>query len=264
METMKRCLSGRHTTGEIRWHLAALAIIYWGLVLCAYLGYTSEHKYSVMSHTLSALGSFDKQHNPQWFWLFSVAMVYCGLIMMPVILYIRRSLMSVSEFGAWVGCVCFLVGSLAIALTGIFPDARGHTIHGWSFRDVHKVTAVSIGIFFAVGIIWYGALLFKDRMTRKTFAGYGSHPYLKLVGPFLVCLPIFATVGYKTEWSSVRAAITSATQSSMDDVRANLFNAFHGLERFPLLEHVAIWALTIFIIWFAASLPSEQAECEEG
>lgn len=259
METVKRYLSGRHTPVEIRRHLALLAVVYWGLVFCAWLGYETEHQYSVNTHTLSALGSFDDKHNPEWFWVFSIAMVYCGITMTPIILYIRRRLASISDSGARVGAWFFLVGCAAIVLTGLFPDAHGSVIGHWQWKQVHRNVAALIAVGFSLGVIWHGILLIRDRLTRKTFAERGRLAYLKLVGPFLVCLPVFVAVGYKIRWESVLAAIQAAGNASEREIKAELFAAFHGLQSFPLLEHVAIWALTVFVIWFAAVLPPESS-----
>ncbi len=257
METVKRFLSGRHRPAEIRWHLAALAVVYWGLVFGAWLGYPAEHDYSVKTHTLSALGSFDDRHNPEYFWLFSVAMVYCGLAMTPVILYIRRRVMEVSRRGARLGAFFFLVGCAAIVLTGLFPDARGTVIGSLQWREIHENVAVLIAVGFSLGVVWHGALLLRDKLKRKTFAERGTHPYLRLVGPFILCVPVFVAVGLKIEWASVYAAIHAAARASGNEIETCLKAAVHGLESYPLLEHVSIWALTIFVIWFASALPPE-------
>ena len=258
METLKRYMLGRHTPVEIRRHLAVLVVVYWGLVFCAWLGYPAEHKYSVTTNTLSALGSFDGRHNPEWYWLFSVAMVYCGLTMTPVILYIRHRLRTVSDLGARVGALFFLVGCVAIVLTGLFPDAHDRVIGDWQWRQIHRNTAGLIAVGFSLGIVWHGMLLLWDKLTKKTFAERGQRPYLTLIGPFLVCLPVFVAVGFRIRWESLWAATRAAATASGREIAADLSVALHGLQSFPLLEHVAIWALTIFVVWFAAVLPHEE------
>ncbi len=257
MEKVRRYISGQHTSTEIRWHLALLVLVFWGLVFCAWLGYPAEHKYSVTKKTLSALGSFDEHHNPEWFWLFSVAMVYCGLTMAPIILYIRRRVMAISELGARVGSVFFLVGCAAIILTGLFPDAHRDVIGNWEWRQIHVKVAVLIALAFSMGIFWHGGLLIRDKLTRKTFAEQGRLPYLKLIAPFLVCLPVFVAVGMRIDWASVWVVVRGALGNTGSPATADLDVAFKGLRSYPLLEHLSIWALTIFVVWFAAVLPSE-------
>jgi hypothetical membrane protein len=257
MEKVKRYISGQHTSTEIRWHLALLVGVFWALVFCAWLGYPTEHKYSVTRKTLSALGSFDNRHNPEWFWLFSLAMVYCGLTMVPVILYIRRRFMAVSDVGARVGSLFFLAGCAAIILTGLFPDARQPVVGNLEWRQIHVKVAALIAVCFSLGIFWHGGLLLRDKLTQKTFAEQGRFPYLTLIAPFMVCLPVFAAVGYRIEWEAAWAAIRSSLDASGNDVGVYLSAATHGLRSFPLLEHLSIWALTVFVVWFAAVLPPE-------
>ncbi len=257
MEKMKRYMLGRHTPAEIRRHLAVLVIVYWGLVFCAWLGYPAEHQYSVTKNTLSALGSFDDRHNPEWYWVFSVAMVYCGVTMTPVVFYIRRRFMAVSDLGARVGALFFLAGCAAIILTGLFPDARGSYIGNWQLRQIHRSVAGLIAVGFSLGILWHGVLLLRDKLTRGTFAEQGRLPYLKLIVPFLVCLPVFAAVGYRIRWASLWAAMHATVGASGREITDNWSAAVHGLQSYPLLEHLSIWALTIFVVAFAASLPSE-------
>lgn len=257
MDTITRFLTGRHSSSEIRWHLAALAVGYWGLVFCAWLAYPAEHKYSIMKDTLSSLGSFDSGRNPDWYWLFSIAMVYCGLVMIPVMLYIRRSLEIVSELGAWMGSVLFLSGCVMITLTGLFPDAHGRAIGNLGYNQIHGITAGLIGVTFSLGVLWHGALLIWDKFTQETFTESGTSPYLRLSGPFSVLLVVLATIGYKVRWDCVYSALWAVLHTSGREAMNDLSLAFRGLQTYPFLEHVSIWALTVFVIWFAAALPSD-------
>lgn len=255
METVKRCLTGRHNPAEIRLHLALLAVGYWVLVYFAWRGYTSQHPYSITTHTLSALGSFDKGHNPQYYWLFTLAMVYCGAAMIPIILYIRSKVAAVSEVGAWVGSLFFIMGGIAIILTGIFPDARGEVLGSWEWRHIHLRVAVTIAIGFGTGIIWHAVLLLYDMFARGSFSDAGSLPYLKLMGPFSVTIPIFIAAGYRIDWGYLYGALYAAVRSSSEETKTYWEAAVDGLQSFPVLEHMAIWGLTLFVIWFAAVLP---------
>ncbi len=258
METLKRCITGRHRPWEIRWHLALLAVVYWALVYLAYRGYSTGGVYSVMTHTLSALGSFDKKHNPEYFWLFSVAMIYCGLVMIPVIVYIRRRLAVVSETGAWIGSLFFLLGCVGIILTGVFPDAGGEVIGDWRWRDIHMLTAGSIAVGFGIGFLWYWCLLVWDMVARGTFSEPGKLPYLKLMGPFSVCLPIFLAIGYRLEWRYLYAALYATFQRSEADMHTYWDLVEKGFRSFPVLEHLAIWGLTAFVIWLGAVVPNQE------
>lgn len=255
MESMKRCLTGRHNPAEIRCHLALLAVVYWILIYFAWRGYTSQHPYSIMKQTFSALGSFDQRNNPEWYWVFTVAMVYCGATMIPIILYIRRKIAAISEVGAWVGSLLFIMGCIAIILTGLFPDAGGKVIGSWEWRHIHLRVAVMIAIGFGTGILWHAALLIYDMFARGTFSDTGNLPYLKLLGPFSITFPIFITAGYRLNWGYFYGAIYAFLQSSHEEMKTYWEAAVEGLQSFPVLEHLAIWGLTLFVIWFAAVLP---------
>jgi hypothetical protein len=238
-------LSGGHSPAEIRWHLAILVTGYWGLVLCAWLGYPAQNHFSVTTAMLSALGSFEERYNPKWYWLFSVAMVYCGLCMAPVMLYVRRRLSPVSAWGASVGAFFFLLGCAAIMLTGLFPYAHRELL-GWQLAHLHMNAAALITASFALGAVWHGLLLLQDRFAHRTFDRHGSHPYLRFLGPFLVCIPVILALGQKIRWNSV--------------LSGNMSAAFADMTSFPFLEHIAIWTLTVFVVWFTIILPYSEGE----
>lgn len=260
METVKRCVKGTHTLGEIRCHLALLAVGYWMPVYLAWRGYMAERPYSIMTHTLSALGSFDVNHNPRNFWLFSVAMIYCGVAMIPVILYIRRRFAVISEIGARIGSFLFIVGCIAIILTGVFPDAQGKVVGGWEWRHIHIKTAVTIAFGFGLGVIWHWVLILRDMISRGTLAKSGKLPYLKLLGPFTVTLPVFIAIGYRMHWKYLFGTLQAAFHLSMEEMNTYWNLVQQDFRFYPLLEHLSIWGLTIFVIWFAAVMPREERQ----
>lgn len=260
MEAAKRCITGTHNAREIRCHLILLAIGYWVLVYFAWRGYMEQRPYSVMTHTLSALGSFDKNHNPNAFWLFSVAMVFCGTAMIPIILYIRRKIAVMSELGAWVGSLLFLMGCIAIILTGVFPDAHGKVVGSWEWRDIHMKSAVTIAVGFGLGLIWHWILIIRDMVTQGTLAESGKLPYLKIMGPFTVTLPIFTAIALRLEWKYFFAAIQAGLRLSVEEMQRYWEIVGKDFRSFPLLEHMSIWGLTVFVIWFAAVMPNKDYE----
>lgn len=256
MENLKRYASGRHTPKEIRWHLAALAFIYWGLVFCAWIGYNGQNTYSIMSQTLSALGSFDDKHNPHWFWLFSVAMIYCGLTMIPVMLYVRRRFAAISGWGALVGAVFFVSGCVGLVLVGLLPYSHGAVAGIWKLKYLHVKAAGTMGVMFGLGMVWHALLLLKDRFTARCFAVPEDSSYLKFIGPYLVLVPVLTLVGSRIEWHALYTGLQAAVRASLGDAANAMQSAMAGrFHSFSILEHVAIWALTVFVIWFTAVLP---------
>jgi hypothetical protein len=61
-----------------------------------------------------------------------------------------------------------------------------------------------------------------------------------------VCIPVIFVLGQRIRWQSVFAG--------------NMTEAFSGMAHFPFLEHIAIWTLTVFVVWFTIILPHPEAE----
>ncbi len=262
MNRMRRILSGRHAPQEIRWHLTVLAVVYWGLVFCAWLGYSGERAFSITSHMLSALGSYDARHNPNWFWVFSVAMIYCGLVMIPVMIYVYRRFAAISRWGASIGAFFFLAGCVGLILTGLFPYARGTVFGVWDLRHVHGGVAGTMGAAFVIGFLWHGLLLLKDMFSERRLVAAGKTSYLRFAGPYLACSPVFIIAATRIQWESIHAALQAAANASAREAAAAMDAALSGFRHFPLLEHLAIWALTIYVIWFTIALPHRTGQPE--
>ena len=255
MDKLKRYSLGDHSAREIRVHLLLLATVFWVLVILGRLGYPAENNYSITRETLSALGSFESRYNPQWFWLFTVAMTYCGLLLVPVVFYIYRHFKGISRWGAAAGACFFQLGALGILLAGLFPYAHSSVIGNWEWKDFHLAGAALIIIGFVPGIFFYAALVIKDFMRDRTFAAYNKNPYRWIIGPFLFCIPVMGFVVYHVQWTSVYSALIMLIRNSRPEMVAHLSDALRQFARYPLLEHVAIWTLTLFIFWFAMALP---------
>ena len=263
MERLKRCVCGGHGPAEIRWHLALLMAGYWGLVFCAWLGYPAENHFSVQTRMLSALGSFEDCYNPRWYWLFTAAMVYCGMCMVPVILYMRRRLSPVSGRGATAGACFFLLGCGATMLTGLLPYAHRDVL-GWQLSDLHMNAAALLAGSFALGFGWHGLLLLRAWLAGRPFGPHGPRVYLRFVGPFLLGVPVLVALALRIRWGSVWAAACAAAGASGKEAAGFMSAAFGGMVHFPLLEHIAIWTLTVFVVWFTVVLPHPDGEVRTG
>ncbi len=263
METVRRCISGRHTLREIRWHLAIIVVVFWGLVLCARMGYETGREYSIHKQMLSALGSFDERHNPEWFWVFTLAMVFCGTALVPVIFYVHHRFRVISEWGARVGMYLFLAGCAGIAFTGVFPDAHYKFFGAIGSNKIHVFCASWIIIGFFFGMVWHGVLLLKDKFNERNFATNGKTAYWRFIGPYLVCAAVVGTVLARVQWEYVFNALQALLSASREQAAEYWDNALQRLDHFPLLEHLAIWALTIYIVWFTALLPHRPGRRDE-
>lgn len=233
-----RFLTGRHTETEIRWHLAIVLVGYWGLVLCAWLGYPAERAFSVRTHFLSALGSFDAHENPDWHWVFNMAMILCGLGLVPVACYVRNRFGALSRRGANAGLGLQLIGCLGITCIGLFPYGKGQFVGLWEFRTLHLVACALIVCGFGAAVVWHAALLIRARVTARTL---GPGALRRFVGPYLVVLVVLlSALGYEGR-HLIRGL---ATRGVLE---------FQGV---PILEHIAIWGLTAYIVWFTIAASS--------
>jgi len=264
MNRFKRFVSGNHTPGEIRCHLALLAIVFWALIACARLGYPAENAYSIHRETFSAMGSFEHGNNPHWFWVFSIAMIYCGALLMPVVRYIHRRIRAISRVGAGIGAFFFYLGSLGMIVVGLFPYAHATIIGDWKWEHFHMVGASFLIIGFVPGILIHGGLVLKDALTQKKLSTGKDSPYRRLIGPFLLCAPVMGFVAYNIHWASVFAAIKALVVASGHGFVHDITHAMYRFGGIPILEHVAIWSLTIFIIWFTMMLPGRIAQTTSG
>lgn len=260
MKPVWRFIKGGHRAKEMRWHLLALTGGFWGLVLLARLGYPPENNYSITTRMLSDLGSFDSRSNPRWFWLFSLAMVYCGIMMTPVMFYMHRHLKRISWPGATAGLVFFLTGCLSILLTGLFPYSRTPFLGELQWAEVHDVTALSIGICFSLGALWIGLLLLRERLFHRRLQVHPRWGYSIFFFPFLIVLVIFVLLGVRMHWglffSSLPALFVSGAQAAHDA----FMKSTYAIRSDALVEHIAIWGLTLFIVSFAALLPEQHED----
>lgn len=256
METAKRYVLGKHDTREIRWHLAVLVVVFWGLVLCARLGYPARNNFSIFHEMLSGLGSFDNGHNPDWYWVFSMALIFCGITTMPVMLYVHRKFAAVARIGAVVGTFFMLAGCVALIFVGLFSYAPGNFLGIWPLKSLHVSAALLAAIAFLLGSTCYALLLFKDRFTAQRFACAGRLPYLRFAGPYLLCVPPFVLIASKIRWAYLYIAVHAALHGAGQQATEAMHKAASRLPEIAIAEHLGIWATTIFVVWFTLMLPN--------
>ncbi|HNZ47579.1 MAG TPA: hypothetical protein PLZ53_03795 [Candidatus Hydrogenedentes bacterium] len=263
MKRLLRLAGGGHTPKEMRWHLACLTGGFWGLVLLARLGYPAENHYAITKEMLSALGSFDARYNPRWFWLFTLAMTYCGLMMIPVMLYVRRQLRDLSPIGTFVGTIFFIGGCLSIFLTGLFPYSRAALWGSWRWADIHVPVAGAIAVFFSLGAFWYAALILKDRFGKKQFTPVPFWGYSVFFLPYLVCFSVFFILGLKLRWDLVYQALQLLFQAELAAASSFVMAAVKPVQSAAILEHISIWGLTFFVVFFAGVIPDQDGATPE-
>ncbi len=257
---MNACLclaTGDFDRPVLQRYLAAVGGIYWGLILtCA--GLFPEHKFSIMSNSYSALGSYDQDNNPQWWWLFSIAMTFWGIAMVPVVFYNFRRLATISVRAAGIGASFMMLGALGISLVGFFPDAYGMTFGNYEIRGIHKYVALIGAGGYVLSAIWFGVMLVTDAR-KVAFSGeYGDFDHKRLVPPYVISGGVFGTgLYFLFRWEFVYANMKAAAIAAGQPIPGHFGAALNTRYSFPLWENLAVCSLFIFIVWFALALPEE-------
>lgn len=252
--TMLRYISGGFTPRELKRYLLGISLWFWGLILISWLNYPAEHHYSIMTHTFSFLGSFAEKHNPETWWIFSIAMGSWAFGMVPLALYLRRRFARVSRFGAAVGAFFFFAGAAGILGVASFPDAPGEVIGDWEWTDIHEKVAILIAIGFFLGILWHGALLLKDRFLparRREASGLVHRAFL---WPYLFWGTITGAAAYnQITWARLYAEKKAAAAASGAHIGSSWSEAMNTIYSFPLWENLVIYTLFAFMMWFSVA-----------
>jgi hypothetical protein len=260
MNKIKRILSGGFRTPELRVYLAAEATLFWGLIFVSWLSYPADHRYSIMTHTFSFLGSFEDTHNPDWWWIFSIAMLAQGFGLMPVVLYMRRCFAAVSGWASRVGALFLLAGCCGIIGVALFPDARPVLFGTTRWTDIHEKAAVLTAIGFGAGTLWHGGLLLFDRFSP----GRRRMPHRRIFWPYLFWISITGTgIAFLTRWEGIYRRMREEAARTGAEIGSSWSEALNTRYAFPLWENIGIYTLFIFLIWLALVLPPPE-ECEKA
>ena len=257
MDACLRLITGDFDRPVLWRYLAVVYGIYWGLILGC-LSLFPEHKFTIMSHSYSALGSYSADNNPQWWWLFSIAMTFWGIAMVPVVFYNFRRLAIISVWAAGIGAFFMMVGGIGISLVGFFPDGRGTTFGNLEIRKIHNCVALIGTIGYVVSSICFGIMLIIDALKNATSGEHGDFDYKWLILPYLVSGGLFGTgLHFMFRWESVYANLRAAAIAAGQPVPGHFGAALNTRYSFPLWENLAVCALFLFIGWFALALPKE-------
>lgn len=257
MDTCLRLAAGDFDRTVLKRYLVVVCGIYWALIFAS-LGLFPEHKFSIMTHTYSALGSYDESNNPQWWWLFSIAMTFWGIAMIPVVFYNFRRLAVISVWAAGIGAFFMMLGGVGISLVGIFPDAHGTVFGDYRIREIHKYVALTGAGGYMMSNIWFGAMLIVDAVKSASSGEQGDFDYRWLVPPYLIWGGVFGTgLYFMFRWESVYAGLKAAALAAGQPIPGHYGAALNTRYAFPLWENLVIYSLFVFIVWFALALPKE-------
>ncbi len=258
MTSLCSAIKGNFTPRMLRRYVLIEALVFWGLIFIAWMSYPAENRYSIMTHTFSFLGSFESKHNPQRWWIFSIAMAFWGTANVPLVFYACRRFATISKWGARVGAGLFLLGGVGIVLIAIFPDARGEVIGNWEWTEIHEKAAIAVAAGFILGILWHGALLLKDVL----FSGGNSiFQHRRFIGPYLFWGVLTGTAAYYLiSWEFIYADMKARAALAGVRIGSSWSEALNTRYSFPLWENVVIYTFYAFFAWFILALPNELPE----
>ncbi|MHA1111068.1 MAG: DUF998 domain-containing protein [Promethearchaeota archaeon] len=199
--------------------------------------YPRENKYSIMTHTMSFLGSKETFRNPKGWYFFSIAITWITIADIPLNLYIFRHLLTFSPLFAWIMIITGGISTINGIFVSIFTDkdtdrdlSGGDFIQDLKSGRLHNVTAVITFAAFIVANLSVGlAYLFH----------FGVRPWYNWLPPLL----IFCTV--LTGFFLLNALWQKKCKENSD------LESFPGLGiySFPLWEWLLFTSLYIFLFW---------------
>lgn len=257
---LARIARGQMQGREVRRYLLAKTVVFWTLIFAAWWTYPAENHYSIMSHTFSFLGSFTSEHNPRFWWLFSMAMLFWAVALIPTALYIHARFVALSRWGARIGAAFFLLASLGVALVALFPDAPDPVFGTVRWTEIHEKGALLTAIGFVLGILWHAGLLLWAAL-RPQHPNAAALRQPRLVLPFALWFAVATAAAYnQISWGLMYEAKKAAAKAAGQSIRSSWGESLNTIYAFPLWENIVIYALFAFLIAFAWSLSHTEQE----
>ena len=121
LDYFNKIIKGDFTLQQLKTHIFGVSTIFWLLILISSLFYPN---YSIMHHSFSYIGRPDVDHNPRAWWLFSVAMIFWGIALIPFTIYSYRKFKPVSKTYSFLGAFFLILFIIGLVLIAIFPDGK--------------------------------------------------------------------------------------------------------------------------------------------
>lgn len=255
MNAWRDILQGRGEDASWRRYVGWQAVIYWGLIMAAWLSYPAEHHFSILTHTFSFLGSFNPEHNPRWWWIFSTAQVLWGITEIPVVFFLCRWFAGVSRWGAALAAFGLWAGCVGIVLVGFIPDVRDLWAWGWRYTDVHTLAALLVAAGFGFGLAVLGFLTGYGWLRSQ-----GQLPALRaalrrVAKPLLFWLCADGTCVFMVlRWEGIYAGMKAAAVTAGRPIGSSWAEGLKTWYAFPLWENLAIYALYVTMTWLACAV----------
>ncbi|MHA1339989.1 MAG: DUF998 domain-containing protein [Promethearchaeota archaeon] len=195
----------------------------------AYLFHRKQNPYSIMTHSISFLGSWIPERNPKGWWNLSIALIGQSIMFIPLNLYYYRNMAKISSWAALVGVILLFIGSFGVFLVGIVPDNEGYNFFkDLKYGQVHNVVAALGFGGYIFGNLWYGIMFIYDAI-------WGAKIYnlARFLPPYIILLVMVLIIAY-TQWKW--------EQICQKDKSKEPFPG-EGIYSFPLWE----WIITFYL-----------------
>ncbi len=205
----------------------------------SYRVFISQNKYSIMTHTISFLGSWIEKRNPKGWKIFTLGMIITGLMFIPLFAYIFSHTLLIFEWGAYIGLIFGIVASIGLMLIGIVPDNENLEMYkGISWGKAHDTIAVISVVSFAITILWSGIMILVNNFSQKIEIHASIH-----LGYVITILVISVGVYYQIRWAKM-----CKKDHTLDSFPGE------GIHSFPLWEWILFGLLLLMTYWIALAL----------
>lgn len=229
-------MSGYFTPLQLRIYVIIQMCIFVLLVGLARLFYPKENRYSIMTSTMSFLGSRDKLRNPKGWIFFNIAVFQITFCDIPILLYAFRYFNLFAPKNAWTGLIFFIISSVAAIIVSFVPDTEkeehtgGDFMKGLILGRIHNIAAVITFLTFIAGNLSYGV-------------SYFWHPTQRPIGLWLPPLLYFIFITICFFSTQIIWQIKCWKNPSLEPWPGD------GILSFPLWEWILFVSLYIFIFW---------------
>ncbi|TFG20988.1 MAG: DUF998 domain-containing protein [Promethearchaeota archaeon] len=228
---------GNFTYTQLLIYVIVQICVFLILLGLARITYPKKNKYSIMTHTMSFLGSKEEFRNPKGWFFFSIAIIWITLADVPLNIYIFRHLLTFSPFFAWIMIISGGISTITGILVSVFTDkdtdrdlSGGDFIQDLKSGRLHNITAV----------ITFATFIFANLTVGMAYMFHPKQlPVYDWLPPLLIfCVVLIGFFLFNALWQK---------KCKKNDTLETFPG--EGIYSFPLWEWLLFTSLYIFLFW---------------
>ena len=166
--SFKSWIRGEFRSKQMKTHVLISTGGITAFLVMSYRYYIRENAYSMFTHLISDLGNW--QANPKGWWIFSLAMVFTGIMTYPIINYIEKNLEFMNKQAISIGAWTLRANAIGTIIIGCIPLVREPTGLGISFYDLHAIfTYLSLICYFIGMGCWVEFFIKHPKISPNNF-----------------------------------------------------------------------------------------------